>query len=247
MSVETANQTTHPPGPRSPSRDQRELHPIALGVERIGLLSLSHPWLVAIAAIAFMFAAAFGVTRLKVDDSLSQFFRSNTPEFRQYEEVTRRFPRANSTFWSSSKATTCSRATTSKSCGISSPTCSWSTARAASFRCFRRASRPEDEHLPAPLFPDPLPEGAAYDELIENVMNNEIIRGKLLSEDGKLTLIVLALDPDVARATDCAACRRNPQDGATRSRRLGPSRRAVRRSGHAAGNPQRGRARPAAL
>jgi hypothetical protein len=28
-------------------------------------------------------------------------------------------------------------------------------------------------------------------------MSNEIIRGKLLSEDGELTLIVLALDPEV--------------------------------------------------
>ena len=92
MSVETANQTTRPPDPESPSRDHRKLHPIALGVERIGLLSLSHPWIVAIAAIALMIAAAFGVTRIKVDDSLSQLFRSNTPEFKQYEEVTRRFP-----------------------------------------------------------------------------------------------------------------------------------------------------------
>ena len=30
--------------------------------------------------------------RLKVDDSLSQLFRSDTAEFKQYEEVSRRFP-----------------------------------------------------------------------------------------------------------------------------------------------------------
>ncbi len=30
--------------------------------------------------------------RIKVDDSLSQLFRSDSPEFKQYEEVTRRFP-----------------------------------------------------------------------------------------------------------------------------------------------------------
>jgi len=32
-------------------------------------------------------------------------------------------------------------------------------------------------------------------------MNNEIIRGKLLSEDGQLALIVLALDPDVVASS----------------------------------------------
>ena len=48
------------------------------------------------------------------------------------------------------------------------------------------------------MFPEPLPEGAAYRKLIERVTTNEIIRGNLLSKDGSLTLIVLALDPKVA-------------------------------------------------
>ena len=30
--------------------------------------------------------------RIQTDDSLSQLFRSETPEFKQYEEVTKRFP-----------------------------------------------------------------------------------------------------------------------------------------------------------
>ena len=54
--------------------------------------------------------------------------------------------------------------------------------------------------IPAPLFPDPLPEGPAYQALISRVMQNEIIRGKLLSEDGHLTLVVLALQPSVAES-----------------------------------------------
>jgi len=31
-------------------------------------------------------------------------------------------------------------------------------------------------------------------------MENEILRGKLLSEDGQLTLVVLALDPSVVES-----------------------------------------------
>jgi hypothetical protein len=31
-------------------------------------------------------------------------------------------------------------------------------------------------------------------------MGNEIIRGKLLSTDGELTLVILALDPSASRA-----------------------------------------------
>jgi Predicted exporters of the RND superfamily len=67
-------------------------HNIALGLERIGLVSLYYPIAVAIIALLLSLAAAVGITRLKVDDSLSQLFRSNTAEFKQYEEVSRRFP-----------------------------------------------------------------------------------------------------------------------------------------------------------
>jgi len=47
------------------------------------------------------------------------------------------------------------------------------------------------------LFPPELPEGAAYDKFIETVKTNEIIRGKLLSEDGTLALVVLSVEPEV--------------------------------------------------
>jgi hypothetical protein len=63
---------------------------------------------------------------------------------------------------------------------------------------FSARQPPEDGHLPEPLFPDPLPEGKAYDALVQKVLSNEIIRGKLVSEDGELALIVLALDPTAA-------------------------------------------------
>jgi uncharacterized protein len=71
---------------------EKALHALALGIERIGLVSLRFPLAVAVVAIALALAAGFGVARIKVDDSLSQLFRSDTPEFKQYEEVTRRFP-----------------------------------------------------------------------------------------------------------------------------------------------------------
>ena len=50
------------------------------------------PLLVGLAAIALLIAAVFGLMRIKVDDSLSQIFRSDTPEFKTFEEVSRRFP-----------------------------------------------------------------------------------------------------------------------------------------------------------
>jgi uncharacterized protein len=71
---------------------KKGLHGLALGIERLGLVSLRFPFAVAFVAVVLAIAAGFGVTRLKVDDSLSQLFRSDTAEFKQYEEVSRRFP-----------------------------------------------------------------------------------------------------------------------------------------------------------
>jgi predicted RND superfamily exporter protein len=66
--------------------------PRTLGLERTGLISLRFPLLVGLATIVLLIAAVFGLMRIKVDDSLSQLFRSDTPEFKTFEEVTRRFP-----------------------------------------------------------------------------------------------------------------------------------------------------------
>src|SRR5207253_663572 len=104
---------------QAPGAPPRKLHNLAFGIERMGLVPLRFPYISAIIVLLLSIAAAFGVMRIKVDDSLSQLFRSDTPEFRQFEEVTKR------------------------------------------------------------------------------ITSNEIIRGKLLSEDGTLTLVVLALQPDI--------------------------------------------------
>jgi predicted RND superfamily exporter protein len=66
---------------------------------------------------------------------------------------------------------------------------------------FSARQPPQDDALPAPLFPHQLPANAEYDQLVQRVMSNEIIRGKLLSEDGRLTLIVLALDPEIVASS----------------------------------------------
>ena len=65
---------------------------IALGVEHFGLIPLRAPLLSIAIVILLAIAAVFGVQRIKIDDSLSQLFRSDTAEFKQFEQVSRQFP-----------------------------------------------------------------------------------------------------------------------------------------------------------
>ena len=65
---------------------------IAFGLERIGLIAVRAPIVSCIILLALIVGAIFGIERIKIDDSLSQLFRSNSREFHQYEEVTKKFP-----------------------------------------------------------------------------------------------------------------------------------------------------------
>jgi predicted RND superfamily exporter protein len=187
--------------PEPSSRPTNASHSIALGLERIGLISLRHPLLVGLATIVLLIAAAFGIARIKVDDSLSQLFRSETPEFKTFEEVTRRFPSNEfDVLIVVEGKNLLERASIEKLRDLVTDLQLIDGARGI-ISIFSARQPPQGGELPAPLFPEKLPQGSEYDQLIQRVKNNEIIRGKLLSEDGELTLIVLALDPDVVASS----------------------------------------------
>src|SRR6267142_5531496 len=174
---------------------------IAFGLERIGLISLRFPLVVGLAAVVLLIAAAFGTARIKVDDSLSQLFRSETPEFKTFEEVTRRFPSNEfDVLIVVEGKNLLERASLEKLRDLVTDLQLIEGTRGI-ISLFSARQPPQGNELPAPLFPEQLPEGPEYDQLVQRVMSNEIIRGKLLSEDDQLTLIVLALDPDVVASS----------------------------------------------
>jgi uncharacterized protein len=175
---------------------------LALGLERVGLIALRAPLLSSAIVSLLCVAAFFGAERIKVDDSLSQLFRTDTPEFRQYEEVTRRFPSSEfDVLIVVEGKSLLERASLEKLRDLVTDVQLVEGARGI-ISLFSAREPPQGGQLPAPLFPEVLPEGADYQKLVERVKSNEIIRGKLLSEDGTLALIVLALDPAIAQGGD---------------------------------------------
>jgi uncharacterized protein len=187
----TASGGAGAPGHKLPFR-------LALGIERFGLVSLHFPFLGAIAFLVMAVFAAFGVMRIEADDSLSQLFRSETPEYKQYEEVTKRFPSSEyDVLVVLEGKNLMERDTLAKVRDLVTDLQLIDGTRGI-ISLFSARQPPEGTHLPEPLFPEPLPEGKDYDALKQKVLSNEIIRGKLISEDGTLALVVLALDPKSA-------------------------------------------------
>jgi uncharacterized protein len=173
---------------------------LALGIERIGLLSLRFPAIVGVLAIVVAIGAGFGVARIKIDDSLSQLFRSDTPQFKLYERETRLFPSSEfDVLIVVNGETLLERPSIAKLRNLVTDLQLIDGTRGI-ISLFSARQPPENGQLPAPLVPDDLPSGAAFQQLVQRITSNEIIHGKLLSNDGKLTLIVLALDPDAVES-----------------------------------------------
>jgi predicted RND superfamily exporter protein len=186
-----------PPADRDVKVPPRAVKPrnLALGIERIGFFALSHRTLCAVVFIILSAIAAVGFVRVKVDDSLSQLFRSDTDEFRTYEEVTRRFPSNEFDVLIVIEGDRLlERASLEKLREVAIDLQLVDGTRGL-ISIFSAREPPDQGPIPPPLFPNPLPQGADYQALIKRVTSNEIIKGKMLSDDGKLTLMVLALEP----------------------------------------------------
>lgn len=169
-------------------------HPLSFGIDRLGLLALKAPWLAAVLVVLITAAAVMGLTRLRVDDSLSELFRTNTQEFRTYEEIDRRFPSSEYDVLVvvEGKSLLTREGLTAVANANSELQLVEGVTSIVSMLSAR--SKPDENGYAAPLVPDDLPDGAALDQIVANLKANDIVKGKFLSDDGQLALVVLSLD-----------------------------------------------------
>jgi uncharacterized protein len=175
---------------------------IAFGLERLGLIAVKTPIVSCIILLALIVAAVFGIKRIQIDDSLSQLFRSNTKEFHQYEEVTKKFPAEEFDVLVVVEGKNLLARDNLEKLRDFVTDLQLVDGTRGLVSLFSARQAPAPGKLPAALFPSELPQGEAYDQFIQTVKSNEIIRGKLLSEDGTLALIVLSLEPKVVASND---------------------------------------------
>ena len=167
----------------------------AFGLERVGFFGINAPYLTFLFIVLFSVLGVMGLMRLRVDDSLSELFRTNSEEFRRYEEIDRRFP--------------------SSEYDVLVVVEGRDLLKKPQLEAFRRAiidlqladgvdglvsmlsarAKPDASGYAAPIVPDELPDDAqTYDAIINALRSNEIVAGKFLSPDGELALAVIALD-----------------------------------------------------
>ncbi|HXL14343.1 MAG TPA: MMPL family transporter [Bradyrhizobium sp.] len=177
--------------------EQRPTASIAFGLERLGLIAVQAPILSCIVLAGLIVGAIFGIQRIKIDDSLSQLFRSDSKEYRQYEAVTKRFPATEFDVLVVVEGKTLLERDNLEKLRDLVTDLQLVEGTRGLISLFSARQAPAPGKLPAALFPSELPQGPEYNKFIETVKSNEIIRGKLLSEDGTLALIVLSLEPQI--------------------------------------------------
>jgi hypothetical protein len=181
--------------------ERRPTASIAFGLERIGLVAVQAPILSCIILVSLVIGAIFGIERIKIDDSLSQLFRSNSREYRQYESEIKRFPATEFDVLVVVEGKNLLARDNLEKLRAFITDLQLVEGTRGLISLFSARQAPAPGKFPAALFPAELPQGADYDKFIETVKSNELIRGKLLSEDGTLALVVLSLEPDIVASS----------------------------------------------
>ena len=160
----------------STADDQHRNFVSSFGLERLGLIGLRAPALVSVLIAIATVLGLMGLTKLQVDDSLSELFRTNTDEFRRYEAIDRKFPSSEydvlvvvegHDLLQRKQLEAFAGLTTELQLvdGVSGLV-SMLSARA----------KPDASGYAPPLVPDELPEdGTAYDAMIASLKSNDIV------------------------------------------------------------------------
>ncbi len=168
---------------------------LGFGLEKLGLTALAAPWLTVLLLALVTALATLGLGRIQVDDSLSELFRTNTPEFAKYEEIDRRFPSSEYDVLAvvEGKSLLSPAGLDAFSKAVIELQLSDGVSGLVSMVSAR--GKPDATGYAAPIVPDDLPtDKVAYDAMIAALRTNEIVSGKFLSVDGTLALIVMSLD-----------------------------------------------------
>ena len=168
---------------------------IAFGVERFGFLGLRAPFLTLLALAVLAMIAVIGIMRISVDDSLSELFRAETPEFKQFEAEARTFPSNEYDVLVVIEGKDLLGRTQIEALRRLVTDLQLVEGDAGLISMFSARQPSAHGGLAEPVFPEELPEGADYDALVRRLRDNDLIRDKLLAADGTLTLVVMSLDP----------------------------------------------------
>ncbi len=172
----------------------------SFGLEKLGLLALKAPAVVAVLIVIATVLGLVGLSKLQVDDSLSELFRTNTEEFRRYEAIDKRFPSSEYDVLVVVEGHDLLKRKQLEAFAGLTTELQLVDGVSGLVSMLSARGKPDATGYAAPLVPDEMPEdGPAFDAMIDALKSNDIVKGKFLSDDGQLAMIIIALDRKVVQ------------------------------------------------
>jgi predicted RND superfamily exporter protein len=178
------------------------------GIEKLGLVSLRHPWICLLIIAVITPFAIYGATHTRFSSDVREIFRSDDPAFVQLDLLNERFPASQPDLQIVSESETpfdakdleALRTLRDKLLKIDGVT--------GVLSMFTAVTAPEDEDAePQPVFPEDLSKLQGNAEARKEITNHPLIKGKLLNEDWNIAVFALTLE-QLAQNTEGQAAER---------------------------------------
>jgi len=166
---------------------------VGFGLERLGLVACRWPWATIAVHVLVTLFCAVGFARIEIDSQLGEMFRSDSADYQIYKNMKQKFPASGSDILVVLEGDKLLARETIERLRDLHLELQFVDGADAVLSMFSVRRPPDKDGFPAPLFPDELPEGEAFDKVIADVRAHPLTRGKFLSGDGKLGLMILAL------------------------------------------------------
>ncbi len=170
---------------------------LGFGLERFGLVTLARPRLTAVALVLLTVFCALGVWRIEASGILSDFFRGDNEAYRNYQEMSERFPTSEFDVFlivEGENLLTPDRLEDVRTLHLELQFVQPVT---GVLSIFSMRQAPDAEGYPPPMFPATMPRGEEFDTLKKKVTQHPLLNGKLLAApEGKapLTVLIVSLD-----------------------------------------------------
>jgi uncharacterized protein len=164
-----------------------------LGIERLGLVSLRHPWLSLLVVAIITPIMAYAASRLEFSSDIREIFSSAELEFQLLDTIDEQFPNAEREVQLVVEAPATFSPATLDRLRTLHDELEQHDAVSDVLSMFSATAPPQGQAEPRPLFPDDLGSLDNWDELRQRATDHPLIAGKLLSDDGSLAVVALSL------------------------------------------------------
>ncbi len=169
---------------------------IGFGFERLGRLAVHAPRITLLVLAIVTAICGYGVSRLGSVDTLSELFRSSNVEFRNYDEMSDHFPASEFDVLAIIEGKDLLTPERLEKLRLLHFDLELTDSSAGVISIFSVRDKPNEKGFAPPLIPDDLVAGPAHDAVIQNILKNPLIEGKLVASgpQGDLVLFVISLN-----------------------------------------------------